>query len=173
MQIKYNFEVISVKILYFDTRSLLYSHQYIHSDESVHAAFEEWIKTPSTMLLKMVKPDPKGIHRLRSAALEAGLLLYPLGTYYTRELLIENGVFDEDELAPEAELPFRMRMDDSDPVRQLIAHAHRLKAEWYVCGDTGSKELFQPYPERYLSSRFGEGVTRELVAKILTLKSVS
>lgn len=165
--------MISVRILYFDTRSLLYSHQYIHSDESVHAAFEKWVKTPSTMLLKMVKPDPKGVNRLRSAALEAGLLLYPLGPYYTRELLIEYGVFSEDALAPEAELPFKMGMDDSDPVRRLIAHAHRLNAEWYVCGDTGSKELFQPYPERYLSSRFGEGVTRELVAKILKLKSVS
>ncbi len=121
----------------------------------------------------MVKPDPKGVNRLRSAALEAGLLLYPLGPYYTRELLIEYGVFSQDALAPEAELPFKMGMDDSDPVRRLIAHAHRLNAEWYVCGDTGSKELFQPYPERYLSSRFGEGVTRELVAKILKLKSVS
>ncbi|EGR0082922.1 hypothetical protein C4G56_RS17375 [Vibrio parahaemolyticus] len=159
-----------MKILYFDTRSLLYSHQYIHSDESVHAAFEEWVKTPSTTPLKMVKPDPKGINRLRSAAIEAGLLLYPLGTHYTRELLIENGVFGEDELAPEAELPFRMGMDDSDPVRQMIAHAHRLKAEWYVCGDTGSKELLQPYPERYLSSEFGEGVTSELIDKIISLK---
>lgn len=127
-----------MKILYFDTLSLLYSNEYFQ----------------------------------RNAASEAGLLLYPLGTFYNRSYLIEHGVFSTDELAPDTELPFRMQMDDNDPVRR-IAHAHGLNAQWYACGEIGSEELLQPYPERHLRSEFGKGVTSELLAQTLGLKATN
>ncbi|EGQ7796069.1 hypothetical protein [Vibrio parahaemolyticus] len=159
-----------MKILYFDTLSLLYSNQYIHSKESLYAAFDEWLKTRATTLLKMVRPDSNAVDGLRSAASEAGLLLYPLGTRHTRTCFIENGVFTGDEFAPDTELPFRTHMDDNNSVRQMLAHAHSLKAQWYVCGDVGSEELLQHYLDRYLRSEFGKGVTSELISKIRGLK---
>ncbi|MDE1239838.1 hypothetical protein [Vibrio aestuarianus] len=160
-----------MKILYFDTLSILYSNQYINCNENLYAVFDEWLKTRSTTLLKMVKPDPQAIDDLRRAASEADLLLYPFGTRHTRTCFIESGVFTGDELAPETELPFKTHMDDNNSVRQMLAHAHSLKAQWYVCGDIGSEELLQHYPDRYLRSEFGKGVTSELISKIRGLKS--
>ncbi|MFL1022135.1 hypothetical protein ACJO1Y_19180 [Vibrio parahaemolyticus] len=90
-----------MKILYFYTLSILYSNQYINCNENLYAVFDEWLKTRSTTLLKMVKPDPQAIDDLRRAASEADLLLYPLGTRHTRTCFIESGVFTGDELAPE------------------------------------------------------------------------
>lgn len=160
-----------MKILYFDMLSLFYSNEYFHRNASIHAKYKEWFNTRTKTLLEMVEPDFQAIGNLRDAASEAGLLLYPLGRCYDREYLIEHGVFSSDELAPETELPFRMKMDDNNPVRRMIAHAYALNAKWYVCGEIGSEELLQPYPDRHLRSEFGKGITSELIAKIRGLKS--
>ncbi|MDE1244820.1 hypothetical protein [Vibrio aestuarianus] len=162
-----------MKVLYFDVLSLFYSNEYFHSNASVHAKCEEWFNTRTKTLLEMVEPDCQAIEKLRSAASEAGLLLYPLGAFYNRSYLIEHGVFSTDELAPETVLPFRTHMDDNNSVRQMLAHAHSLKAQWYVCGDVGSEELLQPYPERHLRSEFGKGVTSELLVQIRRLKATN
>lgn len=151
--------------------SLFYSNEYFHSNASARAKYKEWFNTRTKTLLEMVVPDSQAIDKLRDAASEAGLLLYPLGTFYNRAYLIEQGMFSSDELAPETELPFRMQMDDNNPVRRMIAHAYALNAQWYVCGEVGSEELLQPYPDRHLRSEFGKGVTSELIAKISDLKS--
>ncbi|MBC7001716.1 hypothetical protein BIZ37_04020 [Photobacterium sp. BZF1] len=158
-----------MKILYFDARSLFYSHCYINSSQTIKESFEAWCTTTLKTPLSSVPPDPESISRISDAAQKAGLLLYPLGTRYTRRELISERVFHRDALAPDIKLAFRVRMDDSDPIRRMLAHANALGAEWYVCGDTGSKELLTQYPERYLESKFGEGVTNELVRKILSL----
>ncbi len=163
--------MVSVKVLYFDTLSLLYSNEYFQRNASVHTKYKEWFHTRTKTLLEMVEPDFQAIAKLKNAASESGLLLYPLGIFYDRSYLIEHGVFSADELAPDTELPFRMQMDDNDPVRRMIAHAHGLNAQWYACGEIGSEELLQPYPERHLRSEFGKGVTSELLAQILRLKA--
>ncbi len=160
-----------MKILYFDMLSLFYSNEYFHCNASVRAKYKEWFNTRTKTLLEMVEPDSQAIGNLRDAASEAGLLLYPLGSCYDREYLVEHGVFSCNELAPETELPLRMKMDDNNPVRRMIAHAYALNAKWYVCGEIGSEELLQPYPDRHLRSEFGKGVTSELIAKIRGLKS--
>lgn len=160
-----------MKVLYFDVLSLFYSNEYFHRNASVRAKYKEWFNTRTKTLLEMVEPDYQAIEKLRNSASEAGLLLYPLGAFYNRSYLIEHGVFSTDELAPDTELPFRMQMDDNDPVRRMIAHAHGLNAQWYVCGEIGSEELLQPYSEHYLRSEFGKGVTSELIYKIRGLKS--
>lgn len=157
---------ISMKTLYIDILSLFYSNEYFHRNARVHAKYKDWFNTRTKTLLEMVEPDPQAIDKLRSAASEAGLLLYPLGTFYSRAYLIEQGVFSSDELAPETDLPFRMQMDDNNPVRRMIAHAYRLNAQWYVCGEIDSEELLQSYPERYLHSEFGKGATSQLISKI-------
>ncbi|HHB1579567.1 TPA: hypothetical protein ACN983_004684 [Vibrio parahaemolyticus] len=155
-----------MKILYIDILSLFYSQQYIHSDNSISQAYENWRCGSPVNLLKVVTPDLTGVERLRRAAVESGFKLYPLGTKYSRTLLIEVGLFNADELAPDVMLS--IRMDDSDPVRRMIAHAHALNASWYVCGDSDS-ELLEAYPERYLTSTFGLGVTPELISKVRAL----
>ncbi len=160
-----------MKILYFDMLSLFYSNEYFHRNANVHAKYKEWFNTRTKTLLELVEPDFNAIDKLRNAASEAGLLLYPLGACYDRAYFIEHGVFSTDELAPETELPFRMQMDDNNPVRRMIAHAYRLNAQWYVCGEIGSEELLQPYPERHLRSEVGKGVTSQLISKIRDLKS--
>ncbi len=160
-----------MKILYFDMLSLFYSNEYFHHNASVHAKYKDWFNTRTKTLLEMVEPDCQAIEKLRNASSEAGLLLYPLGTFYNRAYLIEQGVFFTDELAPDTELPFRMQMDDNDAVRRMIAHAYALNAKWYVCGEIGSEELLQHYPDRYLRSESGKGVTSELISKIRALKS--
>nr|WP_206211635.1 hypothetical protein [Vibrio sp. V22_P2S10T140] len=150
---------------------MLYSNEYFQRNASVHTKYKEWFHTRTKTLLEMVEPDFQAIAKLKNAASESGLLLYPLGIFYDRSYLIEHGVFSADELAPDTELPFRMQMDDNDPVRRMIAHAHGLNAQWYACGEIGSEELLQPYPERHLRSEFGKGVTSELLAQILRLKA--
>ncbi|POC26015.1 hypothetical protein [Vibrio vulnificus] len=160
-----------MKVLYFGMLSLFYSNEYFHHNVSVHAKYKDWFNTQTKTLLEMVEPDFQAIDKLRRAASEADLLLYPLGTRHSRTCFIENGVFTGDELAPETELPFRTHMDDNNSVRQMLAHAHSLKAQSYVCGDVvGSEELLQHYPDRYLRSEFRKGVTSELIFKIRGLK---
>lgn len=136
--------MISMKILYFDILSLLYSNQYIDSDPNVPIPFDKWFRTRTKTLLETVTPDFRSINNQRNTASEAGLLISPLGACYSRAYLIKNGVFSDYELAPETDLSFRMRMDDSDPTRQMIAHAYRLNAQWFVCGDIASEELLPP-----------------------------
>lgn len=55
-------------------------------------------------------------------------------------------------------------MNDYDPVRRMIA-------QWYVCGEIGSDERFQPYSGGYLRSEFGKSATSELISPIRSLKS--
>ena len=158
-----------MKILYFDTHSLFYSQQYIHSDKSLSQAYEDWRCGSHVNLLKVVTPDITGVERLRRAALESGFKLYPLGTRYTRTLFIESELFAEEDLAPDVML--RIRMDDSDPVRRMIAHAHALNASWYVCGDC-ERDLVDAYYGRYLESNFSCGVTDSLISKIRALTTI-
>lgn len=159
-----------MKVLYFDTLSLLYSNECFQRNASVHTKYKEWFDARTRTLFEIVEPDYQAIEKLRNASSEAGLLLYPLGAFYNRAYLIEHGVFSTDELAPDTELPFRMHMNDYDPVRRMIAHEYGLKAQWYVCGEIVSDERLQPYSGRYLRAEFGKGVTSELISQIRSLK---
>lgn len=158
-----------MKILYFDTFSLFYSQHYIRNDNDALIAYKEWRDSPHDNLLKVVRPDIKGIETLRGAAIESGFKLYPLGTRYTRAAFIENGLMSEGDLAPDRVL--KLRIGDSDPIRRMIAHSQHLNAKWYVCGDIGS-EYSHTVRSRHLTSAFGYGVTDELIIKVGALKSV-
>ncbi|WP_116870639.1 hypothetical protein [Vibrio splendidus] len=156
-----------MKILYFDTFSLFYSHQYINSDINIALAYKYWRDNSQDCLLKVVKPDTVGIEKLRKAAVEAGFKLYPLGTRYTRTLFIEHELFTEDELAQD--VPLNIRLGDNDPLRRMIAHSHKSSANWYVCGDIGP-EMLEAFSGKHLTSTFGLGVTDELISKVRALK---
>ncbi|HDY7718956.1 TPA: hypothetical protein RQK05_000892 [Vibrio vulnificus] len=156
-----------MKILYFDTHSLFYSQRYLNSNAKLSLAYDEWKAKPSVSLLKSIKPDYVGIESLKRTAIEAGFRLYPLGTQYSRSVLIEYGLFTEEELAHDVTLS--IRMGDNDPIRRMIAHASKLNAKWYICGDYGPIELVDAYKDRCFSSSFGKGVTAELLSQIRAL----
>ena len=141
----------------------------MENNPGVSEAYEGWRNKSPTNLLKAVRPDLAGIDKFRRAAIESGFKLYPLGTRYTRSLFIVNRLFDEKELAPDKILS--IRIGDNDPIRRMLAHSQELEATWYVCGDADS-EILSAFPERYLKSIFGLGVTDELIAKIYALKAV-
>lgn len=135
-----------MKILYFDVFSLLRS-------KSASIAIES-------------------AHKLAKAAGEANLMLHPTLSKYTRGWLVENKIFDSNILAPDVKTNREMRFDDHHPIRHLRAHAYALSvAHWWVCGDFAGDELLADYRDRYLSSKFGAGVTDELIAKIKMLSS--
>ncbi|MDN3716801.1 hypothetical protein [Vibrio breoganii] len=115
-----------------------------------------------------VEPDRKGIRKLADAAVSAHLLLYPTGDRYTRELLIKHNLLDESELAPNVDLA--LRLDDRDPLRLALVHAEALDAGWYFCGDIATDERLQSFPNRYLLTQIGEGVSQDLISKIAAIK---
>lgn len=123
-----------------------------------------------TFLLN-VEPDRFGAKKLAAAAFEAGLLLYPTGNNYTRDLLVKHNVFPEPQLAPYVDVTSKVRLDDHDPVRSMFAHANALEAEWFVCGDIASDERFKSFPNRYLVSKFDEGVSDDLISQIIATKA--
>lgn len=152
-----------MKILYFDTSSLLYSSSYLNSHPDICESYKHYQFSSVSLFLKNVAPDSVSLGRLTNAAQLAGILLYPTGTRFTRNLLIEHGLFDEKVIAPDTNLPIRMQIgDDRDPFRRLLAHAHALSADWYVCGDVAFPEQIESFPGHFLESEFGEGVTEEL-----------
>lgn len=122
-------------------------------------------------LLLNVEPDRFGAKKLAAAAFEAGLLLYPTGNNYTRDLLVKHNVFPEPQLAPYVDVTSKVRLDDHDPVRCMFAHANALEAEWFVCGDIASDERFKLFPNRYLVSKFDEGVSDDLISQIIATKA--
>ncbi|MCR9834225.1 hypothetical protein [Vibrio parahaemolyticus] len=156
-----------MKILYVDIRSILYSNRYLNSIEGLLEQYKLHVIKGADHLLEYVEPDREGAKKIARAANEAGLLIYPTGTRYTRELLIKHNVFCDEQLAPVVQILMRPR--DTDALRLLIAHANFLNAEWYVCGDLCSDERAQYIPERYLVSSFEEGVSDELISKITAI----
>ncbi|ELB2095173.1 hypothetical protein QNZ71_004301 [Vibrio parahaemolyticus] len=161
-----------MRILYIDLHALLYSINYLNKHEDVFNSFKSQKQFCSTdTLLGNVEPDRAGAQKLAQAAHEANLLLYPTGTSYTRELLIKHRVFFDWQLAPFVDLSRKMRLDDSDPVRRMFAHASALDAQWYVCGEIASDERFKSFPNRYLVSKFDEGISDALISQIIATRA--
>ncbi|HDY7661572.1 hypothetical protein NB568_17170 [Vibrio alginolyticus] len=161
-----------MRILYLDLHALLYSIDYLNKHEDVFDSFKSQKPFCSTdTLLGNVEPDRAGAQKLAQAARKANLLLYPTGTSYTRESLVKHNVFPEPLLAPYVDVTSNVRLDDHDPVRCMFAHANVLKAEWFVCGDIASDERFKSFPNRYLVSKFDEGVSDGLISQIIATKA--
>ncbi len=159
-----------MKILYFDTISLLYSTGYLNRHPDVCKSYNIHRLSSVSLFLQNVAPDPVSLSRLTHSAQSAGILLYPTGNRFTRSLLIEHGLFDDKAIAPDTNLPIQMRLgDDTDPFRRLLAHAHTLAADWYVCGDVAWPEQMESFPGHFLNSGFDDGVTEELTYLIRTL----
>ncbi|EIA1565516.1 hypothetical protein K6835_003074 [Vibrio parahaemolyticus] len=125
-----------MKILYFEPETILYSRAYINSNEEVKSAFfdDKFMSIKQTLL--NIAPDHKSAQMLADVAQQAGALLYPTSPQsYTRESLIQSGVFNDNQLAPFVDLKYRLRLDDADWLRTTRKHAELLNASWYACGD--------------------------------------
>ncbi|WP_229618246.1 hypothetical protein [Vibrio parahaemolyticus] len=161
-----------MRVLYLGLHALLSSIDYLKKHEDVFDSFKSQKPFCSTdTLLLNVEPDRFGAKKLAAAAFEAGLLLYPTGNNYTRDLLVKHNVFPEPQLAPYVDVTSKVRLDDHDPVRCMFAHANALEAEWFVCGDIASDERFKSFPNRYLLSKFDEGVSDDLISQIIATKA--
>ncbi|MFS1869904.1 hypothetical protein [Vibrio lentus] len=160
-----------MKILYFDPHSILYSSNYFNSHDDVRERFENQKPFRSTdTLLSSVEPDRNSAQKLALAASEANLQLYPTDTCFTRELLLKHKVFSDLQLAPFVDLKWKVRLDDSDPIRRICAHASALDAEWFVCGDVSCDDRSKLYPNRFLVGKGSKAVSDELVLKIIATK---
>lgn len=104
-------------------------------------------------LWKLIPPDIVGLNKLSEAAVYSGLKLFPLGSRYSRGFFINEGLISNDELAPEVKVT--VRLERSEPLRRMLAHAEQIVAEWYVCADMEASDLLEAYPKRYLTSALG------------------
>ncbi|OAJ94450.1 hypothetical protein [Vibrio bivalvicida] len=154
-----------MKILYFDINSLLYSKNYIESDNELSVLLDEWRKCFGVNLLDAVPPDMDAIAKLQLIATEAGLLLYPIDPRYNRRHFLERNLFGSDVLAPDADLS--IRLGDGDPIRRLVIHASKLDAYWFICGDIGQHGISRHYKNRIFTSDLETGLTDTLLNQIL------
>ncbi|ELI0634697.1 hypothetical protein Q8344_002327 [Vibrio harveyi] len=160
-----------MKILYVDMQSILYSDSYLEKNGDVREVFDSKKYYPSkNAFLESVRPDREGAQRLACAAQDSGLFIYPIGTVYSRDLLIKHEIFSEDQLAPFIDLRLWGAMDDGDPFRIMNTHSRALEAQWFVCGDIFSDDLAKYFPKRFLRSQLGSGVTDELIMQIKALR---
>ncbi|MDN3631442.1 hypothetical protein [Vibrio lentus] len=158
-----------MKVLYFDPLTTLYSHAYINSNKEVKSAFfnEKFMGIKQTLL--NVTPDHKSARMLADVAQSVGALLYPTTPQsYPRELLIQCGIFNDNQLAPFIDLSLRLRLDDADWLRTTRKHAELLNAGWYVCGDfEGDKRTAMPMcAERVFYIDYENGIDEHTINKI-------
>ncbi|MBA5684402.1 hypothetical protein H3N34_14480 [Photobacterium damselae subsp. damselae] len=157
-----------MKILYFEPHEILYSITYLKTHHDIRKSYKSLMPfTNRDNLIMNVEPDRLGAKKLAEAAIEANLLLYPLSRSYTRDMLVKHRIFLDSQLAPFVDISsLNLRPDDNDLIRYMIFHASSLDADWYVCGDIASEERLKRFPKRYLPTRFGEGVSEELISMI-------
>ncbi|MEZ8611241.1 hypothetical protein AB4559_10745 [Vibrio sp. 10N.222.51.C8] len=162
-----------MNILYFDPRSLLYSSNYLNQNDDVRRIYElQPFLSNTDLLMKNVTPDRKGAQRLADAANSVGFLLYPTGERFTRELLIKHTVFTENQLAAFVDLTYKVRLDDRDPVRLMLAHANALNATWFICGDVATDDRLKAFTGKALLSAINEGVSDSLISQINKLSHI-
>lgn len=156
-----------MKVLYFDVPSFLYSKQYIDSDQKLARDYDDnWFKCGSDFL-RAVTPDKRAIDLLSSLIKANGYKLYPISYKCTRANLLEFGLFDESQLAPEIDWVGKTHIDDADPLRRMVAHADAVNAEdWRVIGNYSIDGVLI---NRHIKSESGKGLTFELAEALRNL----
>ena len=150
-------------ILYFEVSSIMLSNRYVTNNPDVENVMGLRLENPNEFW-KSVRLDIESVSMLNDFCRKTGAKMFPLGTTYNREFLITQGV-DANMLAPEATI--KMRMDDRNEIRRMLAHAAAIDADdWIVIGDVNIECLKPQLTEHYLDSVFGLGVTPELISKL-------
>ncbi|EJG0884300.1 hypothetical protein ACJO1Q_01610 [Vibrio parahaemolyticus] len=154
------------KILYIDIGPLLLSTNYLNQRLEMRAFIERSLSISTTEFLKQIELDPNGVTVLNNFSNQYGILLFPLGSVFRREFLVEQG-FDCSCLAPEKAV--NLRLDDNDIVRRMLSHAYKSNADWRVVGDLHLNEM-EPdkklFSGRYIKIDNINGITEKLVGRI-------
>jgi hypothetical protein len=157
-----------MKILYFTARRTLYSYNYLTQIGATTVGLTQ------SQLFKTIPFDVKAVNALSTAVKGHGYLLYPIDNPDIYRDLINNCVFPDDTLAPDIDWVGRMRLDDADPVRRLLAHSHQLNVDsWFVYGDVDLSH-HATFAERQFLSKHCNNINRDLADKIssyITTKS--
>ncbi|MGF1771711.1 hypothetical protein L4C42_05280 [Vibrio wakamikoensis] len=149
-----------MRILYFMARRTLYSYSYLTEIGATTIGLTQ------PQLFKTIPFDVKAVNALTTAAQEHGYLLYPIDNQDIYRDLINSLVFPDDTLAPDIDWVGRMRLDDADPVRRLLAHSHQLNVDsWFVYGDVDLSH-HATFAERQFLSKHCNNINQDLADKI-------
>lgn len=154
------------KILYIDIGPLLLSTSYLSQRPEMRMVIERSLSLSTAEYLKRIELNPKGVTLLNNFSHQRNILLYPLGSVFTREFLVAQG-FDCRCLA--AEQVVNLRMDDNDMIRKMLSHAYRSNADWRVVGDLHLNDMelsSKLFTGRYIRTDNINGVTEKLIESI-------
>jgi len=150
-------------ILYFEVSSMMLSNRYITNNPDLTNLLGLRLINPNKFW-EHVRLDIESISMLNEFCRTSGVKIFPLGTDYSREFLITQGV-DAGVLAPDVKI--RMRMDERSVIRRMLSHAAAVGADdWLIIGDVNVDSLKSQFIEHYVDSVFGLGVTPELISAL-------
>ncbi|HCG7982936.1 hypothetical protein HYO15_10430 [Vibrio parahaemolyticus] len=155
-----------LKILYIDIGPLLLSTNYLNQRPEMRAFIERSLSISTKEFLKQIELDPNGVAVLNDFSNQYGILLFPLGSVFSRKFLIEQGL-DCSCLAPEKVV--NLRLDDNDMVRNMLSHAYKSNADWRVVGDLHLNDMElsnKLFTGRYIKIDNISGITEKLVERI-------
>ncbi|WHT03693.1 hypothetical protein [Vibrio parahaemolyticus] len=153
-----------LQVLYFDVGSLLLSLDYLDQNPRVRSIVENSLSMCHTSFLNQLILDPKGIRLLNVFCINSNVLLYPLGTLFNREFLIKQGI-KRKHLASDQSL--KLRLNDSNPIRRMLAHAFRINTDWRVVGNLCLYDMqLSSFASRYIKTDGYSGVTENLIREI-------
>ncbi|HDI3314718.1 TPA: hypothetical protein PMD22_002276 [Vibrio cholerae] len=153
-------------VLYFDVVSLLLSTDYLDKHPQMRSIteIENYFSMSHASFLEQVTLDPEGTELLNVFCMNSNVLLYPLGTLFPREFLIKQGVKRE-HLASDKRLT--LRLNDSNPIRRMLAHAYEMNADWRVVGNLNLYDIqLSSFTGRYIETGSASGVTENLIREI-------
>ncbi|OZS45628.1 hypothetical protein [Photobacterium sanguinicancri] len=155
-----------LQVLYFDVVSLLLSTDYLNKHPQMRSVteIENYFSMNHASFLEQVTLDPEGAKLLNVFCMNSNVLLYPLSTLFPREFLIIQGIKQE-YIASDERLT--LRLNDSNPIRRMLAHSYKMSADWRVVGnlDLYDRQL-SSFSGRYIKVSSASGVTENLIREI-------
>ncbi|HCH0839033.1 TPA: hypothetical protein NKO78_002521 [Vibrio parahaemolyticus] len=153
-------------VLYFDVVSLLLSTDYLNKHPQMRSIteIENYFSMSHASFLEQVTFDPEGTELLNVFCMNSNVLLYPLGTLFPRGFLIRQGIKQE-YIASDERLT--LRLNDSNPIRRMLAHAFRVNTDWRVVGNLYQYDMqLSSFARRYIKTDGHSGVTENLIREI-------
>ncbi|HHF2977259.1 TPA: hypothetical protein ACPJ0Q_002849 [Vibrio diabolicus] len=79
------------KILYIDIGPLLLSTSYLNQRPEMQMVIERSLSLSTAEYLQRIELNPKGVTLLNNFSHQRNILLYPLGSVFTRDFLVGQG----------------------------------------------------------------------------------
>ncbi|PSU31746.1 hypothetical protein [Photobacterium lutimaris] len=153
------------QVLYFDVADLLLHTDYLNELPDLRNVVRNSLTVSKARFIERVTLDPAGIKLLKEFSQKSNVLLYPLASVFNRDFLIKQGL-DADCLA--LDMPLHRRFNDSNQIRQMLAHAYAVKADWRVVGNLVQYDMqLSDFAVRYIKMNdSASGVTKNLIKRI-------